>query len=120
MVAPVTGGGIHTALHFGRRAAQLVSDFLGDRGPHPVGALSREAPRYRVKRMLRRLLDTAPSNSLINAFLMTGPMKAIAQRAYFHSRADGVESFEAWSKEFERGELQTTPPRPQGPTLRLI
>jgi flavin-dependent dehydrogenase len=120
MVSPVTGGGIHTALHFGRRAAQLVSDFLGDRGPHPVGALSREAPRYRVKRMLRRLLDTAPSNSLINAFLMTGPMKAIAQRAYFHSRADGIESFEAWSKEFERGELQTTPPRPQGPTLRLI
>src|SRR5262249_35277773 len=46
MVSPVTGGGIHTALQFGRRAAQLVSDHLEDRGPHPVRALSAEAPRY--------------------------------------------------------------------------
>src|SRR5579864_5139599 len=90
-----------------------------DRGPHPVGALLREAPRYRVKRMLRRLLDTAPSNGLINAFLMTGPMKAIAQRAYFHSRSSSGESFEAWSKEFENGALTTSPKVP-GPTLRLI
>src|SRR5215469_10569093 len=45
LVSPVTGGGIHTALHFGRRAAQLVSDWMEDRGPHPVKALLREAPR---------------------------------------------------------------------------
>lgn len=120
MVSPVTGGGIHTALHFGRRAAQLVSDYLGDRGPHPLGALMREAPRYRAKRMLRRILDTAPSNALINAFLMTGPMKAIAQRAYFHSRSAGAESFDTWSKEFERGEFGNSAPQAPGPTLRLI
>jgi flavin-dependent dehydrogenase len=120
MVSPVTGGGIHTALNFGRRAAQLVSDFLGDRGPHPVGALRREAPRYRVKRALRRLLDTAPSNALINAFLMTSPMKALAQRMYFHSRSGSAESFEAWSKEFEEGDLQQSPPQLPGPKLRLI
>jgi flavin-dependent dehydrogenase len=119
MVSPVTGGGIHTSLHFGRRAAQLVSNYLGDRGPHPVAALVREAPRYRVKQMLRRLLDTAPSNSLIDAFLMTGPMRTIAQRAYFHSRSGNRDSFDAWSKEFERGEL-TTSPKVAGPTLRLI
>lgn len=120
MVSPVTGGGIHTALHYGRRAAQLVSDYLGDRGPHPVRALEREAPRYRIKRMLRRVLDTAPSNVLINALLMTTPMKALAQRAYFHSRSASTESFDAWSKEFERGEFQKTSPHPPGPTLRLI
>jgi hypothetical protein len=51
---------------------------------------------------------------------MTGPMKAIAQRAYFHSRSGSPESFEAWSKEFERGDLKTTPPQLPGPTLRLI
>jgi hypothetical protein len=69
--------------------------------------------------MLRRLLDTAPSNSLIDAFLMTGPMRTIAQRAYFHSRSGNRDSFDAWSKEFERGEL-TTSPKVTGPTLRLI
>jgi flavin-dependent dehydrogenase len=120
MVSPVTGGGIHTALHFGRRAAQLVSDYLGDRGPHPVAALAREAPRYRVKRAVRRLLDTAPSNALINALLMTTPMKALAQRMYFHSRSSSSESFETWSRQFERGELEQTAPQLPGPKLRLI
>ena len=120
MVSPVTGGGIHTALHFGRRAAQLVSDYLGDRGPHPVAQLAREAPRYRAKLLLRRLLDTAPSNALINALLMTSPAQALAQRLYFHSRAGGTESFESWAAEFERGELGKSPPELQGPRLRLI
>ena len=120
MVSPVTGGGIHTALHFGRRAAQLVSDYLGDRGPHPVAQLVREAPRYRAKLLLRRLLDTAPSNGLINALLMTPPVQALAQRMYFHSRAGGAESFAAWTEEFERGELQKSPPELSAPKLRLI
>src|SRR6185437_11903365 len=67
MVSPVTGGGIHTALHFGRRAAILVCEHLGARGPHPVAALTREAPRYGLKLMLRRALDLAVPNMLINA-----------------------------------------------------
>lgn len=120
MVSPVTGGGIHTALHFGRRAAQLVGDYLGDRGPHPVGVLAREAPRYRAKLLLRRLLDLAPPNALINALLMTGPAQALAQRLYFHSRAGGAQSFETWAEEFARGELSNTPPELPGPKLRLI
>ena len=118
MVSPVTGGGIHTALHFGRRAAQLVSDYLDDRGPHPVAALQREAPRFRAKRILRRVLDTAPSNALINTLLMTAPMKALAQRLYFHSRSGSAESFAAWSAEFGTSEQST--PRPPGPRLHLI
>ncbi len=120
MVSPVTGGGIHTALHFGRRAAQLVSDYLGDRGTHPVAQLVREAPRYRSKLILRRLLDAAPPNALINALLMTGPAQAMAQRLYFHSRAGGAESFEAWEEEFQRGDLQKSPPELSAPKLRLI
>jgi flavin-dependent dehydrogenase len=120
MVSPVTGGGIHTALHFGRRAAQLVSDYLGDRGSHPVAQLAREAPRYRSKLLLRRLLDLAPSNGLINLALMTAPAQALAQRLYFHSRAGSAPSFEEWWEEFERGELQAAPPELPTPKLRLI
>lgn len=101
MVSPVTGGGIHTALHFGRRAAMLVADYLGDRGPHPVATLAREAPRYRAKLALRRLLDLAPPNALINAALMTTPMRRLAQRLYFHSRGESAESFARWNEAFE-------------------
>ncbi|MGD0192159.1 MAG: NAD(P)/FAD-dependent oxidoreductase [Rhizomicrobium sp.] len=120
MVSPVTGGGIHTALHFGRRAAQLVSDYLVDRGPHPARALKREAPKYRAKLMLRALLDLSPPNMLINAMLMTEPVRALAQRIYFHSRAGDAASFEAWTKAFEKGELEPSPPDSPTMTLRLI
>jgi len=107
MVSPVTGGGIHTALHFGRRAAVLVANYLGDRGPAPARALAAEAPRYRAKLWLRRALDLAPPNALINAALMTAPMRRLAQRLYFHSRGESVESFEAWSRAFEQGTAQS-------------
>jgi digeranylgeranylglycerophospholipid reductase len=103
MVSPVTGGGIHTALRFGRRTAQIVSDHLNDLGPAPARVLAREAPRFRSKLAMRAMLDLAPPNILINAALMTSPMRALAQRIYFHSRGGG--SFEAWSRAFERGEL---------------
>jgi len=117
MVSPVTGGGIHTALHFGRRAAQLVSDYLSDRGLHPARALLREAPKYRAKLLMRAALDLAPPNMLINAVLMTEPVRALAQRIYFHSRAGDADTFESWTSAFERGELEPRPP--EVPTIKL-
>ena len=120
MVSPVTGGGIHTALHFGRRAAHMVADYLGDRGTHPAAALAREVPRYRLKRAMRAILDTAPPNALINAMLMTAPMRALAQRLYFHRRGSDAQSFEAWSRAFEAGDMEPVPPLPPPPKLRCI
>jgi flavin-dependent dehydrogenase len=111
MVSPVTGGGIHTALHFGRRAAVMVADYLGDRGPHPVAAMAREAPRYRARLVLRRLLDLAPPNTLINATLMTAPMRRLAQLLYFHRSGENAESFRAWSEELSRVESLRMEPR---------
>jgi flavin-dependent dehydrogenase len=101
LVSPLTGGGIHTALQFGRRAAQLVGDYLYDRGPHPMEVFAREIPRYAAKRALRRILDLAPPNPLIDMLLATAPMRGLAQRIYFHRRRGDQESFEAWQREFE-------------------
>jgi geranylgeranyl reductase family protein len=117
MVSPVTGGGIHTALQFGRRAAQLVSDHLEDRGPHPVKALATEAPRYVAKRLMRGVLDLALPNMLINPVLMTGAMRGIAQRLYFHARRGDDTSFEDWSRAFEHDAVQRSAP---SPSLRCI
>jgi len=119
MVSPVTGGGIHTALHFGRRAAQLVSDWMEDRGPHPVKLLVQEAPRYRLKKLMRRMLDLAPPNALINAMLMTAPARALAQRLYFHARGSD-QNFDEWHAAFERGELEPKSEQSNTPRLHLI
>lgn len=119
MVSPVTGGGIHTALHFGRRAAQLVSHYLSDRAQHPARVLKREAPKYRLKRFARAMLDLAPPNMLINAMLTTSPARALAQRIYFHSRAGDSDTFESWTRAFEEGELEPSSPDPSS-DLRVV
>lgn len=120
MVSPVTGGGIHTALHFGRRAAHMVADYLGDRGLHPAKALAREVPRYRLNRMMRLVMDAAPPNMLINAVLMTAPLRSLAQRLYFHRRGGDLRSFDAWSRAFEADDMSPVPPLPPPPELRCI
>jgi digeranylgeranylglycerophospholipid reductase len=120
LVSPVTGGGIHTALHFGRRAAQLVSDYLLDRGPRPLSVFEREIPRYRLKRLLRRAFDTAPSNAFINAAFMTAPMRTLAQRLYFHRRGGDPAAFDAWTEAFAKNEIRPLPPDIPPTELRCI
>ncbi|MGI9406756.1 MAG: NAD(P)/FAD-dependent oxidoreductase [Hyphomicrobiaceae bacterium] len=91
LVSPMTGGGIRLAFHFAKRAAHLVADHIHHMGPAPEAVLSREIPRFAIKGLLRKALDLAPPNALINACLGTPPARAIAQRLYFHKRrAPGV------------------------------
>jgi digeranylgeranylglycerophospholipid reductase len=85
-VSPVTGGGIVQTLRLGRRTAQLASDWINAGGEHPARALAREAPRYRAKLLMRRMLDLAPPNWLWNLAFGTAPFRALAQGVYFHGR----------------------------------
>jgi hypothetical protein len=104
---------LHFAGLYGWRAALLVCEYLGGRGVHPVAALTKEAPRYGAKLLLRRALDLAVPNMLINAVFMTSPARALAQRLYFHARGETAESFADWSERFARGEVEA-------PKLRLM
>ncbi len=85
-VSPATGGGIQLAFRYGRRAAALIADHLQCGGPAPEIALSREIPRFRAKSALRRALDLAPPNVLIDLALATTPARHFAEKLYFHSR----------------------------------
>ena len=86
LVSPLTGGGIANALRFGRRAGQLVADFLDGRGPEPSCVLARERPDYTVKRALRALLSTAPPAWPLDALLHSTPGRALARKVFFHAR----------------------------------
>jgi DNA-binding transcriptional MerR regulator len=59
----------------------------------------------RGKLALRRALDLAPPNSLIEALLFTPPVRALAQRLYFHRRGSDRESFEAWSAAWAKDDM---------------
>ena len=87
-VSPMTGGGIVQTLRLGRRTAQLAADWINADGEHPARALAREAPRFRTKLWLRRLLDLAPPNWVWNLALGTAPFRAFAQTVYFHQRGE--------------------------------
>jgi flavin-dependent dehydrogenase len=115
-VSPATGGGIRLAFKYGRRAAALVADHLMAGGAAPEHALRREVPAFRVKGLLRRALDLAPANALIDFGLATAPMRRVAERLYFHRRNDAGIDREAYLRWLEgEARLATTPsPSPEG------
>lgn len=89
-VSPMTGGGIVQTLRLGRRTAQLAADWIQAGAEHPARALAREAPRFRTKLWLRRMLDLAPPNWMWNLAFGTAPFRAFAQTIYFHQRGAGA------------------------------
>jgi flavin-dependent dehydrogenase len=91
-VSPLTGGGIHPALEFGRRAGDAIADYLRGTGPHPARL---PYPSFFFKRLLRCAYSPWP-NRLIDA-LFAGPLfRAAAQTIFFHHR--GLLSGRAWSE----------------------
>jgi hypothetical protein len=67
-------------------------------GPPPETALAPELPAFRLKRVMRRALDLAPPNLILNLCLGTPPVRRLAQHVYFHRRGTSGITFE----EFER------------------
>ena len=94
LVSPLTAGGIHTALHFGRRAGQAISDHLLDGGPQPAQVLSDEVPSFLFKRLLRRTLDMPLPHRLYDHVLASPIFQSFARAIFFHNR--GLLSRAAW------------------------
>lgn len=94
MVSPLTAGGIHTAVHFGRRAGVSIADYLLDAGPAPHRLLRDSAPTFFCKGLLRRAWDIHPPNWAINRAIGSKPLRVAAQMAFYHHR--GVFDLRAW------------------------
>lgn len=92
-VSPATGGGIKLAFELGRRSAQVIADHLQDLGPPPAAALAPELPSFAMKSIMRKALDLAPPNWIIDMGLALPPMRWLAQHVYFHRRNAGGLSF---------------------------
>lgn len=86
MVSPVTAGGIHTALKHGLAAGHAIGDFLHGKCEDPSGWFVRSYPKFRTKRVLRKLYDTFQSDVLFNVMLGTRPMRTAASIVYFHRK----------------------------------
>ena len=86
LVSPMTGGGVHNAFHFGRRAAQAISDHLFDHGPEPGAVLAAEVPNTRLKRLARALMSLGVPDWSFDLALRTPPLRALAKHVYFRHR----------------------------------
>ena len=91
LVSPLTGGGIHCALHFGRRAGLAICDYLCDAGPHPGVAMAWQYPSFTFKRMLRLGMNANPPAVLYNAALNNPAFLAFARWVYFRRRGTAPE-----------------------------
>lgn len=101
MVSPLTAGGIHTALRYGRLAGESIAEYLRGDGADPGAVLAAAHPGWRWKKWLRRGIDLGPPNWLYDLTLGLPPARALAQLVFFHSK--GLKSPAAWRDLFGRG-----------------
>jgi digeranylgeranylglycerophospholipid reductase len=94
VVSPLTAGGIHTALSSGRAAGGAIADRLLDGGPGLDRALRGVYPRFPWKGMLRRMLDVAPPNTVLELAFDAPGFGPFARTVFFHHR--GLFSASAW------------------------
>ncbi len=95
MVSPLTAGGIHTALQFGRLAGLAVTEYLLDGGRDPVSVVRSAAPRFLAKRLLRAAFDLHPPNVVYDLALRSRAFRSLAQAIFFHNR--GLLSWQTWA-----------------------
>lgn len=94
LVSPLTAGGIHTAIEFGRRAGVAVCDHLLDGGEDPGRILKRQLPTFLFKRMMRGVYETPSADWLIDLLIDSPLARRLAQVVFYHHR--GLFSAQAW------------------------
>lgn len=86
IVSPLTAGGIHTALHYGKVLGETLADFIHRGGPQPVEKLAHIYPRFYVKQALRKSYEKLAPNWLLD-FAITNPLfKSLAGTVFFRKK----------------------------------
>ena len=83
LVSPFSGGGIHTADHFGRQLAQHLMD--RDRFDSNDEALLGTYPGFRLKHLQRRVFESAAPDWALNS-LIGNPLFSLFARVVFFSK----------------------------------
>ena len=86
IVSPLTAGGIHTALHYGKVLGNVISDHLHRKGEHPATIMARIYPHFYVKHMLRKSFEHLVPNWLLNAAIGNPLFSALASHVFFKKK----------------------------------
>ena len=86
IVSPLTAGGIHTALHYGKVLGAAIAAHLHHGGQHPTKLLERIYPRFYAKQLLRKSYEHLAPNWLLNVTLTNPIFKLLASRVFFKKK----------------------------------
>lgn len=86
IVSPLTAGGIHTALHYGKVLAETIAQHLHHNSEHPAQRLARIYPRFYVKQLMRKSYETLAPNWLLDVTLTNPLFKLMASHVFFRKK----------------------------------
>ncbi len=84
IVSPLTAGGIHTALRYGKILGKTLAEHVLHGAPHPAELLHKIYPRFYAKLALRYIYEHTP-NRLID-FGITNPLFSLFARQVFYKK----------------------------------
>lgn len=85
IVSPLTAGGIHTALHYGKVLGEALADHIQNGSPHPAKLMARIYPRFYFKQGLRKIFEYAAPDWLLD-LVITHPLFAWAASNVFFKK----------------------------------
>ncbi len=83
IVSPLTAGGIHTALHYGKVLGETIATNLLQGGEHPANVMAKIYPRFYLKQGLRKIYEHLTPNWLLNIALTNPVFKYAASNVFF-------------------------------------
>ena len=83
MVSPLTAGGIHTALHYGKTLGKLLAEQHENAPQVIIAHLEKIYPRYRFKRALRWIYEQKWSHLILNAAIRSGLARLLARPVFY-------------------------------------
>jgi flavin-dependent dehydrogenase len=86
IVSPLTAGGIHTALHYGKVLGETLALHLHGKAAHPVALLARIYPRFYAKLALRSAFESLAPNWLLDITLTNPLFRLAAQQVFFKKK----------------------------------
>jgi digeranylgeranylglycerophospholipid reductase len=86
IVSPLTAGGIHTAMRYGRILGETLASYVQQGGIHPRDRLTLIYPRFRTKQFMRKSYEALAPNWLLNTILTNPAFKATANTVFFRKK----------------------------------
>ncbi len=85
IVSPLTAGGIHTALHYGKVLGESIAMHIKHNGEHPATRMSRIYPRFYIKQLLRKAFEQTP-DAVLNLAVGNPVFSWFAANVFFRKK----------------------------------